>query len=300
MKTIFGRDGRFIVIVTAAAMLLCILSVAAAAGEARFLKPTFPGGFKTKEDIKFYDRGNLYEYINGQAVFYLSYGFKRLEHGYYENGDATFYVDVYELGSDLSAFGSFRQQREEGAESMEAGAEGSILDYLAVFYKDRYYVEIIPMSGDDTMPLMRRIAAEVEKNIPGEAVVPQRVKLFPEKDLVGGSERYVDENLISYSFMGRGLVAHYTPGGGDREVRVFIAIAEDEAKAKAVFDEYKGKLENPAPVTIAGAQAVKGREPYRGTTIVAQYKNFVFGCLDVKDEEAETALLAATLENLKK
>ncbi len=298
MKIMTAGAGRPLVI--AVLLMVCMSIVTgAAAEEAKFLKETFPGGFKAKEPVAFYDQGNLYEYINGQAVFYLSYGFTRLEHGYYENGDATFYVDVYELNSPLSAFGSYRQQRDQGSDSMDAGAEGSILDYLAVFYKGKFYVEIIPMSGDDVMPMMAKLAEEVAKNIPGETAVPPEVDLLPRKDLVEGSERYVDENLISYTFMGRGLVATYTPGGGDREVRIFIAMPGDEGRAQEIYDEYKAKFESPESVSLPVTQAVKGNEPYRGVTIVAQYNDYVFGCLDVKDEAAETALLEATLENLK-
>jgi len=288
--------------ILSAVLLLSFLGCfRARAEEPRFLKQTFPGGFKLKEPVKFYDSGNLYEYIDGQAVFYLSYRFRRLEHGYYERGNGTFYVDVYELGSKLSAFGAYRQQREEDAEVLAAGCEGAITDYLAVFYKDRYYVEIIPMdSGGDTVESMKLLAGHVAGLIPGDTGLPAELEMFPKEGLSPGSERYVDENLISYSFMGRGLVARYRLPENENEIRLFIAIAENDARAREILREYRNKLGNVSSVDIGDTKGAKGKEQYRGITMVTAWKNYVFGCLDVVDEAETIDLLSAALNNMKK
>ena len=281
-------------------VIILLFALQAGADEPRFLKSSFPDGFSLKEPVKFYDAENLYEYINGQAVFYFSYGFKRLEHGFYGKGESTFYIDVYELGSRLSAFGSYRQQREEDSASLDAGCEGSLVDYLAVFYKGNYYIEIIPMSsGENDAASMKLLASYVDKLIPGETELPPEIALFPKEGLVKGSERYVDENLISYSFMGRGLVARYIPDGEENEVRVFIALAGSETKAKEIFGEYSSKLQGASKVKIGGTEGVGGKEPYRGTTILASYKNAVFGCLDVADRKKAVELLNAVYNSLK-
>lgn len=283
------------------ALVVAFVAAGAYAEEPRFLKETFPGGIKLKEPVAFYDASNLYEYINGQAVFYLSYQFSKLEHGYYEHDGGAYYVDVYELGSPLSAFGSYRQQREEGAESLNAGTEGALTDYLAVFCKDKYYVEIIPMeSSSDDAASMKALAVNVAAAIPGSTAMPSELSLFPKEGLVAGSERYVDENLISYTFMGRGLVAHYKFPGVDDDVRIFIGMPDSEAQATAIYDEYRGKLQNPANVPLGDAKAVSGSEQYRGTTMVATWKNYVFGCLDVKDAGKATVLLNQVLASLKR
>ena len=144
-----------------------------------FLDATL-NGFTRAEDVRFYDGSNLYEYINGQAVFYISYGFKRLEHGVYKKADKQYTVDVYELNSRLSAFGAYRQQRDPDADKLDAGAEGSILDYLTVFYKGPYYIEIIPVDSDsEDMETMRALAKAVAAKVPGETDTPPEVALFP-------------------------------------------------------------------------------------------------------------------------
>ncbi|MBT4483062.1 MAG: hypothetical protein HOC71_05235, partial [Candidatus Latescibacteria bacterium] len=257
-------------------------------------------GIKLKEEVKFYDPGNLYEYINGQAVFYLSYKFIKLEHGFYERDGATFYVDVYELGSQLSALGAYRQQKEQDAADLGIGCEGAIVEYLTVLHKGKFYVEIIPMdSGDDDEKAMRLIAGHVAKLIPGSEELPPEVGLFPKDGIIDGSERYVDESLISYSFMGRGLSARYE-SGIEKKLRLFIAMTDDESKAKEIFESYKKKLENSSPVKIGSKGGFKGKEPYRGITIISSWKNFVFGCLDVEDEPKAIDLLTKAQININK
>ncbi len=280
--------------------LFVLASAAAIAEEARFLKGA-PPGFELNEPVSFYTRDDLYEYINGQAVFYFSYGFTRLEHGMYAKGGGTYTVDIYELGSDLSSLGAFRQQREEDAENYAVGVESALIEYLTVFYKDKYYVEIIPLrGGDDDVGAMRELAKWVDGMLPGEKTLPPEMSILPAEGLIRGSERYVDESLISYSFMGRGLTANYGEPVQEKEVRVFIGFAPDQGKADEIFTEFAGKLTNSQKITVGGSDGVKGELPYRGVSIACRYGSYVYGCMGVVDEKNATDLLIALGEKLKK
>ena len=53
----------------------------------------------------------LWEYLNGGAPRYQAYGFERLVHSRYQLGDdphASVIADVYDMGSELGAFGIYR------------------------------------------------------------------------------------------------------------------------------------------------------------------------------------------------
>jgi hypothetical protein len=279
-----------------------VLTVAAAAfsEEAQFLAQV-PGGFTAKEPLSFYNRNTLYEYIDGQAVFYNSYGFTRLEHGVYQKGGGAYTVDIYELGSRLSALGSYRQQREEDARAFIAGVEGAIIDYLAVFYKDKYYIEIIPLSGgDDDMGAMKLLGAWTDSLLPGSKDLPPELSLFPPEGIVPGSERYVDDSLISYSFMGRGLTAIYKDPGREKELKVFIALAPGPDKAREIFKGFQGKMNQSQPLTVGGAEGAKGDLPYRGPSIACVFGSYTYGCMGYADEKKAAAILASLGERLKK
>ena len=281
-------------------LLLISVTVAGFSEEAQFLKAV-PEGFTAKETVAFFNRNTLYEYINGQAVYYNSYGFTRLEHGIYQKSGGTYTVDVYELGSRLSAFGAFRQQREEEARDYAAGVEGAIIDYLAVFYKDKYYVEIIPLSGgEDDLGAMKLLAGWVDGILPGVKELPPETALFPKEGLVPRSERYVDESLISYSFMGRGLTALYKSPGQTKELRIFIGLAPDPDKARELFKGFEGKMTGPESVIVGDAEGIKGQLPYRGLSVAAQIGSYIYGGMGVTDEKKAITLLTAVGERLKK
>lgn len=285
--------------VAAVLVLSCALT-AAGAEKALFLKDTFPDGFKLKEAVRFYNQGDLYEYIDGQAVFYISYGFKRLEHGVYVSGGKEYTVDVYELASRLSAFGAYRQQRDESSGELGAGVEGSTIEYLTTFYKGSSYIEIIPADSEsEDVPMMKKLAGHVAAAIPGETELPPEVGLFPQKDLIAGSERYVDENLLSYSVMGRGLTAHYNQGG-DTELRVFLALPTDQKAARKVYDGFIEKIKNTSLQKLEKTEGIKGETPYQGEAMMYLRDRFVFGCLNVKNEENARKILEALYANLKK
>ncbi len=80
-------------VVATISMILCT-AISAKSDEKQLLPEQFSDGFKLTKPVAFYDPGNLFELINGQAVFYLSYGFVRLEHAFYEKVDAVYTVDV--------------------------------------------------------------------------------------------------------------------------------------------------------------------------------------------------------------
>ena len=68
----------------------------------------FSPGWALEGPIKKYTGEDLFEYINGEAELYLQFGFKILTTGLYlKEGDDKrgITVDVYEMGSDLEAFG---------------------------------------------------------------------------------------------------------------------------------------------------------------------------------------------------
>jgi hypothetical protein len=293
---------RYLLVSTVIVTILVFItaSVSSEAEEALFLKQSFSGGFTLKEPVRFYNPGDLYEYINGQAVYYMSYGFKRLEHGVYTIDDKEYIVDVYELASRLSAFGAYRQQRDSEAENADIGVECAVLDYLTTLYKGKYYIEIIPAgTGSEDPQTMKKLAAQVTEMVPGETDLPPEVNLFPEENLIEGSERYVDENLLSYSVMGNGLTAHYKQPG-DSDLRVFLALPEDTAAAKKVYDGFLEKIEDTSLRKLEKAQGIKGTTPYRGTAIMYLRDRFVFGCLSVQDEEYARTVLEALYEKLKR
>lgn len=295
MKEMIGK-------LAALSLVVSLLTTGAFADEPQFLKQA-PAGFTVKQPVAIYNRANLYEYIDGQAIFYNSYGFTRLEHGIFGKDNGSYVVDVYELATPLSAFGAFRQQREDDAADYSAGVECALIDYLTTFHKDRYYVEITPRSsaGDsDDLGVMKELAAWVDALLPGAKTLPPELAILPAEGLVPRSERYVDESLISYSFMGRGLAAFYREPPEEKDVRVFVGFAPDSVKAEEIFTAFTGKMTNLQKITDGELSGVRGELPYRGISIAYRDGRHLFGAMGITDEATAVKRLSALAGNLKK
>lgn len=266
---------------------------------AQILPEQFPDGFKVTKPMEYYDPGNLYDLINGQAVFYLSYGFVKLDHAYYEKDGVSYRVDVYELADRLSALGSYRQQKDEDTSELNIGTEGYIIDYLAAFFKDKYYVEIVPMDDGDITEL-KLLAGHVEKSVPGTRELPPELSLFPQDGLIPNSEMYFGESFLSYSFMGNGLSAYYMQKQDDKEIRVFIALSDSKEKAQKISEDFKEKLNNIKSIKLfENVSGTSGEMAYRGKTMIFHYKYYAFGCLGYTNDGEASDILGKLLENLK-
>ena len=286
-------------IVFTALFIILFTVISAESVEKQLLPEQFPDGFKLTKPVEYYDPGNLFELINGQAVFYLSYGFVKLDHAFYEKEGVSYKVDVYELRDGLSALGSYRAQKDDDAAELNAGTEGYIFDYLASFYKDKYYIEIVPTDEGD-IPVMKLLAGHVEKRIPGTSDLPKELSLFPLEGIIPDSESYYGENLLSYTFLGHGITAEYKQSQGGKNLRVYISFAQDDSHALKIIEDFKEKIKNASSIALpVGISGISGEMPYRGKSMIFHYQKYVFGCLGYTDEKETLKILEILFENLK-
>jgi len=95
-------------------------------------------GWRIADGPTDYDSETLYEYLNGGAPLYLEFGFKGMVHVRYQLGDdslSSVTIDVYDMGSDLGAFGLYRSGRPPRAEVRDWGAEGYRSGTVAAAWK---------------------------------------------------------------------------------------------------------------------------------------------------------------------
>jgi hypothetical protein len=139
----------------------------------------------------------------------------------------------------------------------------------------------------------------VDGLLPGTKDLPPELALFPQEGLIPRSERYVDESLISYSFMGKGLTALYKEGGKEKELRVFIALSPSESAAAEIYKGFAAKMTKTETVRIGGSEGIKGDLPYRGSSMEVTSGKYVYGCMGVGDEKKAASILVSIGEKLK-
>ncbi|MDR0714805.1 MAG: hypothetical protein LBF89_11205 [Bacteroidales bacterium] len=202
-----------------------------------------------------YTPDNLYEYINGAAEMYLSYGLKGMYGCRYtaENlPDVT--VDIYEMAGSRDAFGVYTQSRDRDEYTYGQGS----LSYpeATLFWKDRYFVVI---SADRATPestaAIGFLADAADKAIHRKGKIPGIVGLLPAEKPVDGGILYfhhyiwlnayffiADFDLLNINEQTDAVVAKY----GTPEQRSYLLLVEypDE---NATVAAYRRLMQRYAP-----------------------------------------------------
>jgi hypothetical protein len=255
---------------------------------------SFGAEWKFDGTVNQYTAENLYEYINGEAEFFLPYGFDHCWSTRYAKKDTelALVIDAYRLGTPLEAYGVYAGFRRPEAASMPAGTEGSVTDSLCVFYQGRFFVQVTvsgasEMTADVLTACAKTVAAKLP---PGEA--PKELALLRAEGVVKGTERYLPKSLLGYPFFTKGLMADAEWDG--IKGRVFVVLSDSDEKAAAILDQYAEYL------TKEGNGAVISREKDTLTATDTMYKGVfvkragkrVLGVINPDTPEKSAAMMA--------
>ena len=239
----------------------------------------------------------LWEYLDGGAPLYLSYGFRQLAHVRYQLGDdelASITLDVFDMASELGAFGIYGSGRPPGAELRPWGAEGYRSGTMAAAWKGSHFVHA--EADDDRAVLIERLeslVAGVCDEIIGDTSPPTIVDPLPPDGLVAHSTRYIAEDLLGHAFLPGGILASYE--FDDREARLFfseLGNAEDAAEAMAELRDHRSKWSEIVGETSSiGAGGFRFSDPSLGSGTVCRVDRFVTGVHGDLSFEAQDGLL---------
>lgn len=207
--------------------------------------PPAPPGWSISEGPTSYDSETLFEYLNGGAPLYLEYGFKSLTQTRYQLGDdpfASVTLDVYDMGSELGAFGIYRSILPPGPDLMSWGAEAYRSATVAAAWKGSVYVH--GEADDDRSELVEgldHVMGLAVEAIAGSESLPSMLDVLPREGLRVGSERYLAANLFGHAFLPGGFVADYEFDGGN--VEVFFSRLGSAAEAEEALERLRAHEE---------------------------------------------------------
>lgn len=200
-----------------------------------------------------YTGEDLFEYINGGAEIYLSYGFVGMK-GYKYNAEGLpqVTVEVYEMTEAKNAYGVFTQSRDK--EEADYGQGSQTYNDAILFWKDRYFVtvnthEVTPESQE----AVRHLATLINLAIPGKGEVPSIMNHIPRNELVPGGYLYfhhyiwlnsyyfiADYNIIDINAQTDALLAKY--GSADERRYLLLVEYADDASARKALEGLSGKF----------------------------------------------------------
>lgn len=223
-----------------------------------------------------FNRGTLFDYINGGADVYLDAGFKRCVMRHYKKGDrADIETAIYDMGTDLQAFGLFRLLHDEFRTDTASGIEMSCVTAACYFRNGRYYVTVFDRSKNslkerELLDISRTVSFSIGK---GDGSLPEAFKRFPKQSRISQSESFHATNYMARSFMRNVLTARYCPEKDTVTLFYMETTSEKEAqvflnKLNEQFVEGNRAIVTLKPEGLPGFQADDIRIVLSGNNLI--------------------------------
>ncbi len=271
-----------------------------------FPGPGFEKGWSWFKMPVHYNPDNLYEYIDGEAELYLSYDFKELATLTYFWGnvdDTSFVVDIYDMGTPLSAFGLYSNYRYPDYNYEKIGTEATVSDFSIKFYQGKYVVELKAGAASNKIKnAMRTVAQKVSERIKEPAEPPSTLNRLPPKNQIDKTLRYARKNMLNHAFLPGGLEARYRIKG--KEVTGFIVFFENHGAAKTAFgklrDFFKKSDETVFRLNKLGKDNFGAKTSYHGYFLASLNGRFIVGADDSSSPETGVELVLEIKDNVSK
>jgi len=213
------------------------------------LLPDAPDGWQVEGGSKIFGPENLYEYINGGAELYISFGFVQMASVIYSGeNQPDIFLDIFDMGSSASAYGVFSHSRERLEQDFGQGSQTS--QGLLSFWKDRYYVSILsnPETPGSKIAI-KQLAREIEQSIPNEGPLPKILEYLPKAGLIPESIRtfthhawintyyYIaEDNLLNIDRNNEAVLAKYQ--NGEEKLLLLLVEYTDEIDALNSLEKF--------------------------------------------------------------
>jgi hypothetical protein len=259
-------------------------------------------GWKNTAEPRFFEPGNLWEYINGQAELYIQYGFQLVvtsDYGMKEE-ESSIIVEIYQMESALHGFGIYAAERSPEDNFIDVGAQGYIAEDILNFWKGPYYVKITSLEFSNSMKdTLNTFAKIIAHRISGEYALPELFAFFPEKNKIANSERFIPSNFMGHSFLKNGYLVDYQYDG--LPYQIFLIESSSPAEAEEAFAQYvdflKSNSEKIEQEKRDDYQIIKVEE--RKKSVVFHHRSFIGGVLKIEDFSDGEKIIKEILDKLK-
>lgn len=274
------------------ALLLCALLAAVPAGAQDYLDCHFAAGWEQQGEKRQYAADNLFEYKDGAAEGYLSFGFVKMQTVTCASNGNTLDIDVSEMADADSAYGMFAANADPGAPITKLGMGGQVQKQSATFAKGKYYVELAETATDpekDDTATMHAFTAKMAGLLEGRETPPAILDWFVPDNVE--STRMVPESVLGLSLLKSGYVAQYGQG------QAFIVQEKSPESAAAVMKALRARFEG-AVSAQAGDEAFQTTAEYLNGVCVFRKGKFVAGYANLPtaaEASAQAAKFAARI-----
>jgi len=274
-------------------------------GELKSLIPTTGEltPFIMSEDPQYYYPDNLYDYINGAAPIFNSYGMEEMVTFIVmnKNDSSEIVVDIYGMQDSLNAFGIYSIERSPEYKTVSFGSDGFHSDVSLFFWQDTYYVKL--MAYEDlpgTAESLTQLAGIISGKIPKRGSRPYIFSIFPEKEQIKASERYINQDVLGQEYFTNGYSIEYDHK--EYSYHVFLIQGVTNKQTKQNFLKYQTHISINDQIIndnlSFGDQAFIGKDNYYGKMLFARKGTFIIGILGMEEQKIAEQIISGMLTRL--
>jgi len=243
-------------------------------------------GYKKTTNYPVFLPENLWDFINGAADTYLSYGFVDLHVAEYKKGKNVIKLEIYRHSDHTLAFGIYSTERSPSFRFMNLGAQGYYADGAINFYKGNYYVKIRTYSKNEkTLKSAESLALKVATMLEGNSKMPSVLSLFPEVGKKVNEEIYINESVLGHKFLNKAFKAIYVTGNDS--FSIFIMEKNSPAETRKSVEAYLAATGIDAVDSEIGRYMLK--DGYNGTIFLAWKENRIVIISGLSKDQSEIA-----------
>jgi hypothetical protein len=246
-------------------------------------------GWTQAGSARYYTADNLFEYMDGNSEGYFSYNFQTMHGVTCKKGEATFVIDISDMGDADDSFGWFSATRDMRQPAYPVGMGGQIVPRRLIFAKGKYYLEIAAEPEGDHTPALKEWAAALAKSVEGSTSPPAALSWFPTEKQQ--SLKLAPESVLGLRLLKRGYVAQYDYG------KAFVVFEDTPDSAGAVMQKLRDRFGETTPAKL-GDEAFQTTDKYLGRLCFIRKGQYIAGysiTVDGMDPAALSAALVAKI-----
>jgi len=200
-------------------------------------------GWISDNDDRIFNEETLFDYIDGGAELFISFGFsKAVNRTYYRNNQPDIIVDVFYMNSSSNAFGAFSHS--VGKIGNDFGMQSQTAEGAILFWKGKFYISILAYpETNESKKAIEQIAQKISDAIIDNGEFPLVISKLPKDNLVNESIRYFrhyvwlnshgfisNENILNISQETECVIAQYSKGSSDANLLLIEYKTSEEAE----------------------------------------------------------------------
>ncbi len=195
--------------------------------------PSAVNQWQPAEPYRKYAGREIFDYMDGAGEIYLAYGFRELlVQRYARPGQEEVLVEIFDMGSDRSAFGVNTYMKGRGPEAT-VGQEGEYKSGLLTFWRSRYFVCVrVENEQGEAKAGVLETGRAISTAIGSDGTRPQILQYLPRGEYVPTTVRYLyrheilnahfylsDANILDLDMQTEAVMARMK---GDRSVLLIV------------------------------------------------------------------------------